>query len=51
VRGADRIVVLDAGRVVECGTHAALLRAGGPYARLCALQLGADAGAPGRVGS
>jgi len=29
----DRIVVLDAGRVVEDGTHAALLDAGGLYAR------------------
>ena len=34
VRGADRIVVLDGGRVVETGTHEALALAGGPYARL-----------------
>lgn len=34
VRGADRIVVLDGGRVVETGTHAALALAGGTYARL-----------------
>ncbi|MGH3963127.1 MAG: ATP-binding cassette domain-containing protein, partial [Pseudonocardiaceae bacterium] len=31
---ADRIVVLDDGRVVEQGRHSELLAAGGPYARL-----------------
>lgn len=34
----DRIVVLDRGRVVERGTHAELLNAGGLYARLAARQ-------------
>jgi len=34
VRGADRIAVLDGGRVAELGTHAELLERGGPYARL-----------------
>ncbi|MDQ0363483.1 ABC transporter ATP-binding protein [Catenuloplanes indicus] len=34
----DRIVVLDAGRIVEAGTHADLLRHGGLYARLWARQ-------------
>jgi ATP-binding cassette, subfamily B, bacterial len=38
VRRADRIVVLEAGRVVATGTHEALVRAGGLYARLAALQ-------------
>jgi ATP-binding cassette, subfamily B, heavy metal transporter len=35
---ADRIVVLDAGRIAETGTHAELLRAGGLYAELWARQ-------------
>ncbi len=36
VRYADRIVVLDAGRVVESGTHAELVTRGGRYAGLVA---------------
>lgn len=38
VRAADRIVVMDGGRIVEQGTHASLSAEGGLYARLAALQ-------------
>jgi ATP-binding cassette subfamily B protein len=37
VRDADQIAVLDAGRVVERGTHAELLARGGHYSRLVGL--------------
>jgi ATP-binding cassette, subfamily B, bacterial len=37
---ADRIVVMEEGRVVEEGTHAALVARGGAYARLARLQFG-----------
>jgi ATP-binding cassette subfamily B protein len=38
VRAADRIIVMDEGRIVEQGTHATLSRAQGLYARLAQLQ-------------
>ncbi|MGZ5072708.1 MAG: ABC transporter transmembrane domain-containing protein [Usitatibacter sp.] len=38
VQRADRIIVLDAGRIVETGTHASLVAQGGIYANLAALQ-------------
>jgi ATP-binding cassette subfamily B protein len=38
VRAADRIVVMDGGRIVEEGTHSTLSRRGGLYARLARLQ-------------
>ena len=39
---ADRIVVMEDGKVVEEGTHAALIGKGGLYARLAELQFRAD---------
>jgi ATP-binding cassette subfamily B protein len=39
---ADRILVMEAGRIVEEGTHAALVAAGGLYARLARLQFETD---------
>ena len=43
VQRADRIVVMEAGEIVESGTHAQLSAAGGLYARLAALQFDVDA--------
>jgi ATP-binding cassette subfamily B protein len=38
VQNAQRIVVLEQGRIVASGSHAELVRHGGLYARLAALQ-------------
>ncbi len=43
VRGADRIITVEAGRVVEDGTHDDLVRSGGRYATLHGLQSGVAA--------
>jgi len=40
IRAADLIAVLDGGRLIETGTHAALLARGGLYAELIERQLG-----------
>ena len=39
VRNADRIIVLEDGRVAETGHHDELIKQGGVYARLASLQL------------
>ena len=50
VRDADQIVVLDAGRVVEVGTHATLLAAGGSYSQLCRIELDGRGGSEAYYG-
>ncbi len=49
VLDADLIYVVDAGRIVESGTHAELIARGGVYQRLYALQF-ADQPAPAEIG-
>ena len=41
VRNADRIIVLDDGRIAEIGDHRSLVDGGGLYARLVSRQLAA----------
>jgi ATP-binding cassette subfamily B protein len=43
IQKANRILVFDRGRIVEEGTHASLVRAGGLYGRLAELQFPAEA--------
>jgi ATP-binding cassette, subfamily B, bacterial len=45
VLDCDRILVMDQGRIVEQGTHASLVAAGGLYARLAELQFKTATGA------
>jgi ATP-binding cassette subfamily B protein len=46
---ADRILVMDQGRIVEEGTHASLVRHGGLYAKLARLQFDYDSPEAGNV--
>ncbi|MEI2678954.1 MAG: ABC transporter transmembrane domain-containing protein [Burkholderiaceae bacterium] len=46
VQRADRIVVMDGGRIVESGTHATLSASGGLYSRLAKLQFDAPDSLP-----
>ena len=42
IKNADRIAVIDDGRVKECGSHDELMRLGGIYSRLYSLSADKD---------
>ncbi|MEL6112866.1 MAG: ATP-binding cassette domain-containing protein, partial [Pseudomonadota bacterium] len=46
---ADRILVMDEGKVVETGTHSSLMAANGLYARFAKLQFGAPGVGPAAI--
>ncbi len=46
VKGCDQILVMEAGRVIERGTHEELLQREGAYARMAVLQLGRETPTP-----
>jgi subfamily B ATP-binding cassette protein MsbA len=46
VTGADQICVVEAGRIVERGSHAELLARGGAYARIHTIQFAGSGAAP-----
>ena len=50
IMDADQILVMDAGRIIERGTHRELLEAGGQYAQMWALQQEEAEAAPGTPG-
>ncbi len=51
VRHADRIVVMEGGRIVESGSHGQLIRGTGPYAALWRVQAGLRPEEPFPVGA
>ncbi|MBR0393359.1 MAG: ABC transporter ATP-binding protein, partial [Oscillospiraceae bacterium] len=46
IRNADKILVIEEGRVVESGTHDELIALGGSYARMAGIQTGAAGDSP-----